>query len=59
MHTGNVIWTEKFVFMIYTYTNAFIYMYIYKQLKRGHEFEREQGGIHGRGWSLKGIEKMR
>lgn len=34
MHTGNVIWTEKFVFMIYTYTNAYIYVYIYTIKKR-------------------------
>lgn len=53
MHTVNVIWTEKFVFMIYTYTNT----YIYKQLKRGRAFEREWGEYIGGVGALKARRK--
>jgi hypothetical protein len=35
-----------------------IYMYVQicmiPQGKRGHEFERQQGGMHGRVWKVKG-----
>lgn len=43
MHTGNFIQTEQVVFSIYTYTCIHT-----MTMKKGNEFEREQGGVYGR-----------
>lgn len=54
VYTSDIRQTEKSIFI---YLGIHVYLHMCINKKRGHKFEREQGGIDGRVWGGKGKGK--